>query len=309
MISPDPRLRAYAALLVPAFVGHTIQLLGEDLPWQPHAWSRYWTQPGWHLFVPWWAVVAIAVGLAVAVVGIAIRRTRPWLVALVPLYVAHYLTYPFRIRNHMSHMFFGMVMLGGVWLAGRRRNPEEVDRAAVRGLALVLCITYFFAGFHKINDAFLSIGPDSSAASAITDFVRYAGLGSEAPAWAKWCAAYGAVGIECVVPIVAWRSTRLRVPALLTLMLFHFPMVSAMNVADYPMIVAASYPCLFSRTDFERLLQHLGPSRWTLTGAAVGVLMQLWAMPWWGALTIFGLFVMGLFGWSAGAMIDARRAR
>ena len=31
--------------------------------------------------------------------------------------------------------------------------------------------------------------------------------------------------------------------------------------------------------------------------------MQVWAIPWWGELTIFGLFVMGLWGWATGAML------
>lgn len=293
MISPDRRLQAYGLLLVPAFMGHTLQLMGEDRPWEPHAWPRYWYQPGWHLFLPPWLIVAIAVALAGVVVGLAVRRTRPWLVALVVIYLAHYLTYPYRIRNHMSHMFFGLSMLGAVWLGGRLlgvRAPRDsrgetwwtavrdVDRFAVRGLAMVLCTTYFFAGLHKTNANFLSIGSESAAAGAITQFWLYADLGEVPPDWVKWCAAYGTVAIECGVPIVAWRSRILRVPALLILMAFHYPMVSAMNVSDYPMIVSASYPCLFSEAHFRLLLRHLRRlTPWTVGGAIFGAAAQVWA--------------------------------
>ncbi|MFK7989466.1 MAG: hypothetical protein AB8I08_25850 [Sandaracinaceae bacterium] len=305
-ISEDPRLQAFGLLLVPAFVAHAIQMLGEDRPWEPYAASRYWYQPGWHLYLEPWVPVALGVALVLGVLGLAVRRRRRWLAAIIALYWAHYLTFPFRIRNHMSHMFFGLTMLGAVWIAGRIQGDwrsRAVDRTAVTGLALVLCTTYFFAGFHKTNTVFLSVSDASTAASSITQFWIYADLGSVPPVWVKWLAAYGTVFIECAVPWVAWRSERLRVWALLTLMLFHYPMVSSLNVSDYPMIVSVSYPCLFSEAHFRAVIAHAGVSRWTVTGAVVGAAMQVWAIPWWGDLTIFGIFVLGLWGWAAGAML------
>jgi hypothetical protein len=315
MISKDARLQTFGLLMVPAFVGHAIQLLGEDTPWAPHAWARYWIEPGWHLFLHPSIPSAIGVALAGAVVGLAIRRTRPWVLAIAALYWLHYLTYPYRIRNHMTHMLATLTMVGGVWLIGwawerggsepRGPRPRLVDRHAVDGAALVLCITYFFAGFHKINDNFLSIGASSHAVNAMVDFWRYGDLGHMPPSWMQALAPWGTVVVECTVPIVAWRFARLRVPAILTLLAFHFPMISTMNVSDYPMITFMSYPLLFTRGHFRILSRHLFRlSRPNVAGAAIGVALQIWFIPWWGALTIFGLLVMALYGWSAGAMLE-----
>ncbi|HJL16890.1 MAG TPA: HTTM domain-containing protein [Sandaracinaceae bacterium LLY-WYZ-13_1] len=315
MIARDARLRVIALLLVPGFVGHFIQLASEDVPWAAWARMRYWNTPGWHLLLPMWVPAVIAAGLAIAVIGLAIRRTRPWMWAVVGLYLAHYLTYPYRIRNHMSHMAFEMTMLGGVWLLGRLsgasdwrgRGPAatKVDRWAVTGMGAVLCVTYVFAGLHKINDMFLSFDPDrSSAVEGLTTFWIYGDLGSVPPRWAMAVATYGTVAIELCAPLVAWRVPKLRVPAVLVLFAFHFPHVAVMNVADYPMIASAFYPALFSPGHFRLLLRHARrPNAWNVTGASLGIAAQLWWIPWWGGLTILGIFVMALWGWAGGSML------
>ncbi len=65
----DIRLRAFVALLAPAFVGHTIQLLSEDVPWSGDAMRRFWITPGWHLSLSPLVPLVIAILLAVAVVA------------------------------------------------------------------------------------------------------------------------------------------------------------------------------------------------------------------------------------------------
>lgn len=315
MIARDERLKVTALLLVPGFVGHFIQLAGEDVPWAAWARMRYWNTPGWHLYLPMWVPAAIAALLALAVVGLALRRSRPWVLAVVALYAAHYLTYPYRIRNHMSLMLAELSMIGGVWVIGwlsgavdlRGRGPRalRVDRWAADGVAAVLCVTYFFAALHKTNANFLSFDPErSDAIEGLTTFWIYGDLGSVPPTWAMALAVYGTVVIEAAAPLVAWRVPRLRVPAVITLFLFHFPHVAVMNVADYPMIASAFYPALFSRAHFRLLLRHARrPNAWNVTGAALGVAGQLWFMPYWGGLMALGLFVMGLWGWATGAML------
>ena len=145
----------------------------------------------------------------------------------------------------------------------------------------------------------------SAAVGAMIEFWRYGDLGHMPPDFVLALAPWGSVLIECLVPILAWRFTRLRVPALLTLFAFHFPMISTMNVSDYPMITFMSYPLLFSRAHFRILSRYIfRPSRATVGGALVGIVLQVWFIPWWGALTIFGLLVMALYGWSAGAMLE-----
>lgn len=70
------------------------------------------------------------------------------------------------------------------------------------------------------------------------------------------------------------------------------------------MIASAFYPALFSRAHFRLVLRHARrPNAFNVTGAAFGVAAQLWFIPWWGNLTIFGIGVMALWGWAAGAMI------
>ncbi|MEZ4339930.1 MAG: hypothetical protein R3B82_25185 [Sandaracinaceae bacterium] len=293
-------------LLVPAFVGHTLQLLGEDTPWAPHAWARYWFEPGWHLYLPPWIPAVIAVGLAGAVIGLAVFRTRPWVAAIVVLYALHYLTYPYRIRNHMTLMLSELVMLGGLWAIDRWRGaPPRSDRYVAAGVAAVLCVTYFFAGFHKINDVFLSLTPVSPAVQGIDDFLD---LRRPRQPGADLGARPRRVGHRVVIECRADRRlarpaadrARDAPPALLRSTL----MVSVLNVSDYPMLASAFYPALFTHARFRLVLRHARrPTAFTVTGAVIGAAAQLWFMPWWGALTGFGIFVMALWGWSAGAIV------
>lgn len=313
-ISRDERLQAICALMGLGFVGHFIQLFGEDVPCRPWARLRYWNTPGWHLYLPEWVPWTILGALAVTIVMTAFRRTRPWVLATIALYAAHYLSYPFRIRNHMTTVLASLTMIGGCWLIGRAsravdlrgRGPRarRVDRWAVTGVAVAITITYFYAGLHKANENFLAFDATRSAAvEGLTTFWIYGDLGNVPPIWAMALACYGTVVIEIVAPILAWRVHRLRVPMVILLFLFHFPHVAVMNVADYPMIASAFYPALFSRAHFRLVLRHAHANAWTLSGAAVGVAAQLWWIPWWGGLTVFGIVVMALWGWAAAAML------
>lgn len=304
-LSRDERVQAIAILLVPALVGHAIQLAGEDVPWADWARLRYFHTPGWHLLLPPEVPVLIAVGLAVATIGLAVRRSRPWMVAIIALYAAHYLTYPYRIRNHMTFMLAQLAMLAGVWWIGRGARRIHVDGWAVRGMAAVLCVTYGSAALHKINTRFTSFDPTRSAAvEGLTTFWIYGDLGSMPPVWAIAVAIWGTIVIEALAPILAWRVHVLRVPLVLVLFAFHFPHVAVMNVADYPMIASAFYPALFTRAHFRLVLRHARrPNAFNVLGAALGVAAQLWFIPWWGRLTIFGIGVMALWGWASGAMI------
>jgi hypothetical protein len=318
-VSVDGRLRATALLLPMALLGHTLQLLGEDTPWAPHAWARYWRTPGWHLYLPPWSIVAIAVALLVSALGLAIRRTRPWLAAVIVSYVAHYLTYPYRIRNHMTLMLASLVAIAIAWaigaslreggrrlidLRGRGAAPRLVDRHAVRGVAAVLCVTYFYAGLHKTNEGFFAFDERSAAFRGTTDFWIWGDLGSVAPTWAIAVATYGTLVVEYAFPIVALLVPRLTMPCVIGLMCFHFPHVAVMNVADYPMLASAFYPSLFTAARWRLLERELyAASRWNVAGAAIGVGAQLWWMPWWGELTIFGLGVMAIWGWWIGSML------
>ena len=309
----DVRLRAYLALLVPCFIGHTLQLLNEDEPFRAESWARAAITPGWHLFLPAWVPAIVALGLLVSVVALAMRPSRASFFAVAGFYLLHYLTYPWRIRNHMTTMLGGLVVVSLVWLAARwlgalvpgRTSARRVDGMAVRGLAWVITVQYFFAGLHKMNPGFLDSSPTglSPAVEGATNFWIYGDLGSVPPSWVLVVATIGTVAIELVVPSVARLVPRLAMLMIAVLCLFHVPHVAVMNVSDYPMIASAFYPALLSHRAALRVMRHLGPSRWTVSGALVGVGTQLWFMPYWGGLMVFGLFVLGLWGWALGAML------
>lgn len=321
MIARDGRLRAVNLLLVAGLVGHATQLLAEDTPWAGEARERYWTTPGWHLFVPPWVVVALAVAVVVAAAGVAARRSRPWCLALAVAYAAHYLTYPFRIRNHMTLVLFALGVQSAVWLVGalagaadlrgRGERARTVDRFAATGVAVVLVVTYASAALHKVNADFLALDPArSDAAAGVTAFLRSGGLaGARVPAWVLRLATWGTVAVEAALPVVAWRAARWRSPAVLGLMAFHVPHVAAMGVADYPMLASALYPALFSPGHWRRVARSAAPSAWTLGGAALGAATQAWFAPRWGPLEVYGVLVLALWGYGAGALARECRAR
>jgi hypothetical protein len=132
------------------------------------------------------------------------------------------------------------------------------------------------------------------------------GLGERPPELVRLLAAWSTVVIEMVVPFVAWRVPRLRALAITTLCLFHVPHVSVMQASDYPMIMTFCYPALFSREDAESLGPHLHPSVWNLSGASAGVALQLALMSRATVLTVFGVLVMGLWGWGLGSLAARR---
>jgi hypothetical protein len=315
----DVRLRAYLALLIPSFVGHTIQLTGEDVPWSVGSWERSFITPGWHLALPLWAPLVIAIALATAVVALAVKPGRATFLAVAATYAAHYLTYPWRIRNHMTTMLAGLVVVALVMIVARasgalvpgRSHARRVDAMAVRGLGLVIAVQYFFAGLHKLNPGFVDASPTgvSAAVDGTTRFWIHGDLGSSPPAVVLWIAVVGTIAIEMGAPLVALAAPRLAMIAVGVLMLFHLPQVAVMDVADYPMIASAFYPALLTHRDALRVARHFGPSRWTIAGASIGAAAQLWFMPWWGGLTVLGIFVLGLWGWTLGAMARATWTR
>lgn len=316
----DLRLRAYICLLLPSLVGHALQIVSEDEPWTEAARDRAYVNAGWHLLLPEWVPWAIAAALGLAAIGLGValardRGVRPAFLALTACYLAHYLTYPWRIRNHMTTMLAGLGVVALVWMVARARGAlvpgrsraRIVDGAAVRGLGVVIAVQYFFAGLHKINAGFLDLREDglSTGVAGLTNFWIYGDLGSVPPSWARYLATRGTVAIEVAAPLVALFAPRLAPLAIAVLMLFHVPHVAVMNVADYPMIASAFYAALLTPRRAHVIYRRLGPSRWTLAGAALGIATQLWFMPYWGGLMAFGVFVLALWGWALGAMAHA----
>lgn len=320
----DARVRVFVAMLAMSFWGHALQIY-EDVPWREIAMRRFWVTPGWHLFLPVWMPIVIAIALAIAALVAAITRNRIALCVLLAIDLAHYLTYPWRIRNHMTTMLAGLAVVSLVWLAARASGAltteapraRQVDRIAATGLAAVIVVQYFFAGLHKMNANFLDprIDGPSPAMAGVQFLWMFGGLGDHPPAWIGWIATYGSVAIETLVPVIAWRVRRLTIPAVLIMLAFHVPHVTSMGVADYPLMASTFYPALFSRGQWRIVWRHFRASRATISGAAIGAAVQLWFMPWWNHMNVYGILVLALWGFAAGAMLQAmiastrRRAR
>lgn len=322
----DPRLRVVSCLLVPALLGHGLQIAVEDGGaggWERAAWS-----PGWHQHVPPVVLVAVAVALVLGALATAFsawrdapvhaepssHSARTWAVLLAVLYAAHVVTFPFRVRNHMSHL---LALLGAVALVsfvrhatGRTLALRRSDALSLEAIALLTSVTYFFAGLHKLNASFLDVRIDAAGASitgsAAVDVLRVlwrrAGLGVRPPELVRVAAVWSTLVIELVVPFVAWRVQRLRGLALTTLCLFHVPHVTVMQASDYPMIMTVGYPAFFTREEAESLAPHLRASVWNVSGASAGVALQLASMSRATVLTVFGVLVMGLWGWGLGSL-------
>lgn len=310
----DARVRVFVAMLAMSFYGHALQLY-EDTPWREIAMRRFWATPGWHLFLPVWAPIVIGVALAIAGLIAAITRNRVALVVTLALYLAHYLTYPWRIRNHMTTMLMGIGVVSLVWLAARasgalvpgNARSRQVDRVASTGLAAVIVVQYFFAGLHKTNAIFLdpSVGGPSPAMAGVQFLWMFGSLGDHPPGWIGWIATYGSVAIETMVPVIAWRVRRLTLPAIVVMLAFHVPHVTSMGVADYPLMASTFYPSLMSRGQWRIVSRNLRPSRWTISFAVIGAAVQLWFMPWWNHMNTYGLVVLALWGFVAGAIVQA----
>ena len=61
--STDGRVRMFNLLMLPAFYAHSLQLMREDKPWLDDAFIKYWTTPGWHLYLSPWFILALAAAM------------------------------------------------------------------------------------------------------------------------------------------------------------------------------------------------------------------------------------------------------
>jgi hypothetical protein len=312
----DKRLVAFNVLVPLGLLAHLMRWSFILLPGIPApagrshtvVWAR--ATAGWQGFVPWWlAALEIAV-MAVCAVGIVLRRDRRWALVLSATALVHYFTFPIRTPNHLTVLVVALTTQSLVWLVGRRQGATaaETDGQAVRALAGVMAIAYFFAGLHKINSAFLSVVPgESPGADGLLAFFRNGHL-PEPPHWALVAVAgYGTILAECVAPIAALFLPSLRVFLLLFLLVFHFPQHTAIGAIDYPLIATSFFPLFFRREEWTALCERL--PRLKAIGipvAAVIVVLDLWFSKPINLETVFGAFVAALWGYFAAAALSFR---
>jgi hypothetical protein len=312
MISPDPRLRAFTVLILFGLIGHFCQLISEDKFWNAEYRADMWISPGWHLELHPVIPLVAAAGLLIAVLCGICFRSRAWLGAIGFLYICHFFTYPFRIRNHMTFMLTSLAFLSVSLLAtdtirsqgSELKNPRiaRIDNQICIGLALILVINYFFAGFHKLNTAFLALDSAlSPGADTIEMFLSTGKISSYAPYWLLAILLYGTLLCEMIVPTLMWRVSAVREFLILVMLVFHFPMVSTMAASDYPMIAVAFYPTLFAERDWS-IVEHRLLNRWNwmnFAGALAVIAAHIRFTFLWTPNTVYGILVAGLWGFAA----------
>jgi len=184
-------------------------------------------------------------------------------------------------------------------------RTASIDNQICRGLALILLIDYFFAGFHKLNTAFLSFDANlSPGVEAIDSFLAAGKISSHAPQWLLGTLLPGILFCEMIVPTVMLSFAAVREFFILVMFAFHFPMISTMGASDYPMIIVAFYPTLFSRSQWSTVEDEL-LRRWNwmnLMGALLGVFTHLWFTVRWTPNTSYGILVAALWGFAAVAL-------
>jgi hypothetical protein len=312
MFSAVPRFRAFALLVLFGLVGHFAQLISEDRFWDAEYRTGMWISPGWHLEIHPVISLVIAVCLLGAVVGSMVLRTRLMLGVVAVLYVLHFFSYPFRIRNHMTFMLAtqGFLLLSLMATRTLRAKASDLRNAAILqvdnqicgGLAAILIVNYFFAGFHKLNTAFFSFDPSLSVgAGTIAGFLEAARISDYAPHWLLALLLPGTVVCEMLLPTLIWKSDFFRELMILIMLAFHFPMVTTLGAADYPMIVVAFYPVLFTQDQWSAF-EHDLLKRWDWTNV-VGMFAGI-AADWrftgeWTPNAVYGILVSALWGFVA----------
>jgi hypothetical protein len=312
MFSAAPRFRTFALLVLFGLIGHFAQLISEDRFWDAEYRTAMWISPGWHLEMNPVISLAIAVLLVFAVFSGIVLRKRFILGIVAVFYILHFFSYPFRIRNHMTFMLAtqGFLLVSLLVTRTLRTKANDlrhsstalIDNQICTGLAWILVINYFFAGFHKLNTAFFSFDSSVSVgAGTIEGFLGAGQISYYAPHWLLALVLPGAIVCEMVLPTLIWRSDSFREVFILIMLAFHFPMVTTLGAADYPMIVIAFYPVLFSETRWSTF-EHELLKRWNwvnVVGAFVGIAAHWWFTPDWTPNTAYGIFVAGLWGFAA----------
>jgi hypothetical protein len=320
--SAVPRFRAFALLILFGLIGHFAQLVTEDRFWDAEYRAAMWISPGWHLDIHPLISLALAACLLCAVVAGLVVRKRVMSAIVALFYILHFFSYPFRIRNHMTFMLAtqGFLLLSLLVTRTARTRASElsqstnvlIDNHICNGLAVILLINYFFAGFHKLNTAFLSFDLNvSEGAATIQSFLSAGHISDHAPHWLLVLLLPGAILCEMVLPTLIWTIGSVRELFILIMLAFHFPMVTTLGASDYPMIVIAFYPVLFTEGHWAAF-EHELLTRWNwmnVVGVIVGIAAHWRFTVEWTPNTVYGIFVAGLWGFAAVTLTKCSIAR
>jgi hypothetical protein len=210
---------------------------------------------------------SLAVGLHVADIVVSLlilvlpyRRALLCLLALT--FLPSQLVSPERTPSHNSMMIFSLAIILDFGLAeiaerirsGRWASEHGTDwlRWTSTGLLWMCALTYFFAGFHKLNERFFS--PDASPVLAfVLPYATLLGISrGTAVAYFGYPMIILTVVAELALPfLLLWSRTRL-FGALLGV-LFHLVMMGQ-GVMDFPVLILAFYPLFLTIPEARQLL-------------------------------------------------------
>jgi len=324
----DLRLAVFWRLLGVAGAAHVIQLMAQQ---QARAGSFLHHPERWQQVVPLGfgatpSAVAIGLHLALLAASLALAWTgRPALGALWlgPVALLGAFVQPVTISNHYLVFLLALGSLPAVLLLarpGRGAAPARVDACArlaaggyARALRHVFVITYFFAGFHKLNTGWFDLAGNAAtrlARAQLVPLLEPVGLAL------PWLVDLALLPI-LIFPVAA----ELAIPALLLVprlrpfgallgIALHLPMF-AREVLDYPTLILAFYVLFFPEPEVRRFgaaLRRASPGRVALAGLGAGAVLLVWLVlvpatparpgdPTWWLEVVAGAALISFFAW------------
>lgn len=329
----DYRLGLFWRLLGIAGAAHVVQLMAQQ---QARAGSFLEHATRWQEVVPPglsavglgsppdWLAVALHLSLLVASLGLALAR-RPARAALVlaPVALAGALVQPVTISNHYTVFLLALVSLPIVLLLARPGAAATIDVVEVnarlaadgyaRALRHVFVITYFFAGFHKVNAGWFDLRGNAAtrlASAQLVPLLEPLGLAQSGlvdllllPILVFPVAAELAIPLLLVLP--RWRALGALVGVAL-----HLPMF-AREVLDYPTLILSFYLLFFPEADVRRFtvrLRATTPGKVALAAAGAASVLLVWLVlvpatparpgdPTWWLEVVYGAGLISFWAW------------
>jgi len=328
LLDDDLRLRVFWRLLGVAGAAHVVQLMAQQ---QARAGSFLEHAERWQAVVPFGLGVtlpgvAVALHLALLAGSLLLALTpRPAVAALclVPVALAGSVVQPVTISNHYVVLLLALVALPVVLVLARPGSGATAERVETcarlaregyaRAMRHVLVITYFFAGFHKLNTGWFDLAGNAATRLAPTLLVPILEpLGVATPTVLNlflFPILLFPVAAELAIPVMLL-VPRLRALGALAGVALHLPMF-AREVLDYPTLILAFYVLFFPEHEVRRFLARLRiatPAKVALAAAGTLGIVLVWLVllpatparfddPTWWLEVVYGTGLIAFFAW------------
>jgi predicted DCC family thiol-disulfide oxidoreductase YuxK len=270
----DLRLKLFYILLGIGCLAHEIQFIhrqfiriGSFLDY-----IEKWREVGPILSIPQELMLLIHlsfIGLSIALIFSKHRSVIAFILA--PLLIIKIFTYPPPgVSNHYIMMVFALLanflfLLFRAFVIWRNnRYPynllqaRDVEGALFKSLKHILCLTYFFAFFHKLNSGWLSTGNNFAGDFLIPCFKPVLSLINVPDAvvfhYLSLLSIYSTLAIEFSLPILLLIQLT-RVLGCVVGIIFHIIMMTS-GIFDFPSIILAFYPLFFEEDELRNILTN-----------------------------------------------------